>query len=396
MQRILFLSANPRDTTRLQLDKEFREIRDALRKGQKRDNFCLELCTAVRPCDIRRALLEFNPHIIHFSGHGEKENGLALEGESSIAKWIDGDTIAELISFFPKQTRCVILNACYSNNHTEEISCHVPYVIGMSSFIGDIAATAFSVGFYEALVSGRGIEDAYKFGRNAIKLEYCEHNISTNRKEIDASECSAPVLLKQKAVDQRRSLSVITSPLLFLIALVSSLFLIFNISSFSVSISDFNSADQHPIASTINQSDSPMLSNLTELLKAEKYEEADIETLNMMCSSGGVYSTCSDIPYSQRADSVDKVLLRKLNTVWLKNTNGKHSFSVQKRIFLKNNGILGKYQDIRNIDLFSREVGWKPNWFGKLTCPEPPDIETLGNLPCRATLFYQMSTLEVN
>ena len=35
----------------------------------------------------------------------------------------------------------------------------------------DKAAIAFSIGFYDALGGGRSVEDAYKFGCNAIQLK---------------------------------------------------------------------------------------------------------------------------------------------------------------------------------------------------------------------------------
>lgn len=57
-----------------------------------------------------------------------------------------------------------MLNACFSETQAEGIAKHIPYVIGMSNEIGDKAAIAFSIGFYQALGAGRSIEEAYKLG----------------------------------------------------------------------------------------------------------------------------------------------------------------------------------------------------------------------------------------
>ena len=67
-QTILFLAANPKDTGRLRVDQELRDIDEGLKRAQKRDQFKLEQRLAVRPRDIQRAMLDVNPQIIHFSG----------------------------------------------------------------------------------------------------------------------------------------------------------------------------------------------------------------------------------------------------------------------------------------------------------------------------------------
>lgn len=85
-QIILFLAANPKDTSRLRLDQELRDVAEGLHRAQKRDQFILEQRLAVRPRDIQRAMLDINPQIIHFSGHGAGEQGLIFEDELGNAK----------------------------------------------------------------------------------------------------------------------------------------------------------------------------------------------------------------------------------------------------------------------------------------------------------------------
>ncbi|NEP20209.1 MAG: TIR domain-containing protein, partial [Leptolyngbya sp. SIO4C1] len=78
-QTILFVAANPKETERLRLGQELREIAEGLQRAQKRDQFNLEQRSAVRPLDIQRAMLDVEPQIIHFSGHGAGEQGLVFE-----------------------------------------------------------------------------------------------------------------------------------------------------------------------------------------------------------------------------------------------------------------------------------------------------------------------------
>ena len=181
---ILFLAANPKDTGRLRLDQELRDIAEGLQRAQKRDQFNLEQRLAVRPRDIQRAMLDIAPQIIHFSGHGAGEQGLVFEDDIGNAKLVDGAALAGLFELFSDQIQCVVLNGCYSEAQAGAIAQHIPYVIGMNQAIGNRAAIAFAVGFYDALGAGRSIEFAYKLGCSAIRMEGIAEHLT-------------PVLLKQ-------------------------------------------------------------------------------------------------------------------------------------------------------------------------------------------------------
>ena len=168
---ILFIAANPQGTGRLRLDQELRDIAEGLQRAQKRDQFNLEQRLAVRPRDIQRAMLDVEPQIIHFSGHGGGEQGLVFEDDIGNIKFIDGSALAGLFELFAGKIACVVLNGCYSEVQAKAIAQHIPYVIGMNQAIGDKAAIAFAVGFYDALGAGRDIKFAHKLGCAAIRLE---------------------------------------------------------------------------------------------------------------------------------------------------------------------------------------------------------------------------------
>lgn len=80
VKKILILAANPKTTPRLRLDEEVREIDEGLRRSKYRDQFEIQSRWAVRMRDLRRALLDVEPQIVHFTGHG-KEDGLLVEDE---------------------------------------------------------------------------------------------------------------------------------------------------------------------------------------------------------------------------------------------------------------------------------------------------------------------------
>jgi hypothetical protein len=112
--KILILAANPKNTEKLRLDEEMREIQAGLERARKREQFDLIPRWAVRPQDLLRALLDYEPQIVHFSGHGGGEQGLALENEAGQAQLVSADALARLFKLFEGTVDCVLLNACYS------------------------------------------------------------------------------------------------------------------------------------------------------------------------------------------------------------------------------------------------------------------------------------------
>lgn len=168
--KILILAANPKDTSPLRLDEEVREIGEGVRRAKHREQFNIEQRWAVRIRDLRRALLDAEPSVVHFSGHGDTE-GLVLEDDSGRAQLLSKEALSGLFKLFSNQVECVLLNACYSAVQAEAITQHIPYAIGMKKEIGDHAAIEFAVGFYDAIGAGRSVEEAYEFGCNAILSE---------------------------------------------------------------------------------------------------------------------------------------------------------------------------------------------------------------------------------
>lgn len=169
---ILFLAADPTDASRLRLGEEFREIQEKLKLAKLRDRFRLELPQlSVRTTDITQALLDLSPRIVHFSGHGTETGALCFENQMRKAHLVHPDALAALFEQFADQVNCVLLNACYSEAQAKSIAKYIKYVIGMNKAVGDNAAIAFTIGFYQALGAGRTVEDAHKLGCVQIRLQ---------------------------------------------------------------------------------------------------------------------------------------------------------------------------------------------------------------------------------
>ena len=124
---------------------------------------------------MQRSIEDLKPHIVHFSGHGVGEDGLALENEAGDVQLVQAEALAQLFRLFvapftDPPVQCVLMNACYSEVQANAIAEHIPFVIGMNKAVGDKAAREFAVGFYDALGAGREIPIAYEFGKVSISM----------------------------------------------------------------------------------------------------------------------------------------------------------------------------------------------------------------------------------
>jgi hypothetical protein len=169
--KILFLAANPTDTTRLRLGKEIQAIDEALRQAEFRDKFDIRQHWAVRVDDLQYLLLRHKPNIVHFSGHGSKSSEIILEDEYGNSHSVSTRALSQLFSVLKDNIQCVVLNACYSEQQAQAIANHIDCVVGMSRAIRDEAAISFARAFYQALGFGKDVKTAFELGRSQIDLE---------------------------------------------------------------------------------------------------------------------------------------------------------------------------------------------------------------------------------
>lgn len=167
MRKILILAANPQGTSPLRIDEEVREIQAGLERSRQRDQFEIEARWAVRWEDVRRAMIDFQPHIVHFSGHGEGERGIIFEDGTGGSQPVGGNSLRLLFENFPL-VDCVFLNACYSEQQAIAIHQTVACVVGMNQAIIDRAAIEFAVAFYDGVLAGWDYDRAFALGRSGI------------------------------------------------------------------------------------------------------------------------------------------------------------------------------------------------------------------------------------
>jgi len=174
---ILFVAANPIDTTRLRLDEEVRGIKESIRKSSQGNIFELEQVWSVRWDDLRSHLLRHTPDILHISGHGHKE-GIVLEDDGGHAHLISADVLNNLLILFSDKIRLVIINTMYSEGMCKALSQNIDFVIGITGAVPDKQASIFSAAFYEALADNKDIKSALDFAKASFDdKEFSEQGI---------------------------------------------------------------------------------------------------------------------------------------------------------------------------------------------------------------------------
>lgn len=173
--KILMLTAKPSGTDpTINLDKEQARIAEKIQN--KKNDFDLIVQRAVDKTEFRETTETLRPQILHFSGHGDVEEGgiFLLNDDKNDYEILSSDELDALFEYFAEEGldfKAVVLNACYSDEQAQAIAKHVPYVVGTTIAIGDKLAIAFSVGFYFKLEkSGLNIEQAFKSGRVAAQM----------------------------------------------------------------------------------------------------------------------------------------------------------------------------------------------------------------------------------
>ncbi len=168
---VLFLASNPIDQVQLRLDEEARSISEMIRKSKHRESVKLESCWALQPMDLLQALNDFDPAIVHFSGHGSDEDEIVFQSQDGIAKLVSKEAIVQTMMASSENIRLVFFNTCYSRNQAEEVSQFVDATIGMNTSIGDDAARLFSSQFYSSIGFGHSVGKAFQQAKALLMME---------------------------------------------------------------------------------------------------------------------------------------------------------------------------------------------------------------------------------
>lgn len=135
--------------------------------------------------DFQRAMLEFRPRIVHFSGYATNENKLIFQDMSGEQIDIEPESLRTLFALFSDKLEIVLLNSCYSEVQADSISKEIEYVIGVKGNVEKKLSIDFINGFYQAISFGTSIRKAFALAINLLEmknLKYAKNIVMLEKK----------------------------------------------------------------------------------------------------------------------------------------------------------------------------------------------------------------------
>jgi tetratricopeptide (TPR) repeat protein len=183
--RVLVMIASPTDYDRLNVEREWSKLQEALGEVQAAGRVAVERLPAATLTALQRQLRQGEWHIFHFIGHGgfdaQRENGvLILEDRSGRSREVSGDELGGLLNDHDSM-RLAVLNACesargdaanpFAGTAQSLIQQGLPAVVAMQFEITDEAAIIFARELYEAVADGYPLDGALAEARKAIQYD---------------------------------------------------------------------------------------------------------------------------------------------------------------------------------------------------------------------------------
>lgn len=185
--RLLVIVSSPEDATELNTEKEIGAIQEALDEAERQGLIQTEYLEDATLEAIGDALKRFNPHVVHYTGHGayreDKETPtnsrsfLALEKENGQTQ---AAGIAELRPHLQNapDLRLAVLSGCqtaqtsgsnaFSGVATGMLAANMPAVVAMQFSILDSSGIHLARAFYTALAQGDSLSAAMQATRIAL------------------------------------------------------------------------------------------------------------------------------------------------------------------------------------------------------------------------------------
>ena len=181
--RILGIASSPYGLPALDVEKEKKQLTRALSSLYDDGQIVVQWVPDATWAGLHDILLRQKWHVVHFIGHGgfdpDRDEGvLALVGEDGRYDLIEASRLVTLLGQAQPMPRLVVLNSCsgavigardlFSSTAAALVRGGVSAVAAMQYEISDSAAAAFARGFYTAIASDRGVDEATSSGRVAI------------------------------------------------------------------------------------------------------------------------------------------------------------------------------------------------------------------------------------
>ena len=182
--RVLVMISSPHDYQQLDVDREWAQLRQAVRELEEAGQLTLERLDEPTLVALRRTLRKREYHIFHFIGHGEfdrnaQDGMLVLQRgrDDTRGVTISGQDVGRALADH-EPLRLAVLNACegartsrtdpFAGVAQSFVQLGIPAVVAMQFEITDDAAVAFSHEFYASLSEGSPVDAAITEARWGI------------------------------------------------------------------------------------------------------------------------------------------------------------------------------------------------------------------------------------
>jgi hypothetical protein len=164
--KVFYIASNPEGADELALEREITALqrRSAYASGEPVEfKFLPDLPVEQLPLE----LLVHKPDIVHFSGHATSGE-LVLANERHDPVTVTGPMLRSFLNY-ERPPKLVYFNACNSQELAKAVIDVVPAAIGTTAMVTNAAARASAVAFYDRVIHGGSLGDAFDVGRHIIE-----------------------------------------------------------------------------------------------------------------------------------------------------------------------------------------------------------------------------------
>jgi RNA-directed DNA polymerase len=167
---VLFIASRPDSLNTLRTDREANCIREEWNTSKKRNKFNFVDHQAVKSTSLFKVIMSENPRIIHFSTHGDADDGIIFEDDNGDTHTALSSELEEVFRYSTDNLECIFLNLCYSESQVESLKKVSKYVIGVKGEILDDDAIDFSKMFYQMYFLTEDVKKSYDLAISQAKF----------------------------------------------------------------------------------------------------------------------------------------------------------------------------------------------------------------------------------
>ncbi len=170
--KVLFIKASPPRTAALDHDTELRKLQEL---AQESGWFEVIPVIAATVDDVRKSLLQHEPQILHFAGHGDEHGALVFNKPGKVATFqlLRPQHLADILAAHQAEAtsklQLVVLAGCNTAASADKAADVIGCAIGMNNTVFDTAvAEWFTPTLYAALAAGRSIQNAVDMAKATL------------------------------------------------------------------------------------------------------------------------------------------------------------------------------------------------------------------------------------